>query len=427
MKNLTRLEIRNNNELLWNKDDYTKNIENFYQWFVGFSDAESSFFIQPVLNSKGVVNRFSFKFGIELHTDDRAVLEFILSKLEIGNFRISNDKCIYVVSDKIGIYKLINIFDEFNLNSTKFLDYSNFKEAFILYHERESFTEELKERILEIKNSMNIKRTDFNMNNHNVVITKYWLLGFIEGDGSFFISRTKLTPILSIEQSDCNLPLLLKIKEFLILNLGFDLYSVHKLRSSSIISINQQRVRLGKPSVIFVIQNIYLLHNYIIPFLEDMQFISKKGLDFVDFRTICKAVYCGSHKRANLKDLILKLSYTMNNFRLSTYSGEYTTVPLLQSEIDTIIYAEPTIERLSDGRVRDLATNKIVPSVASCVYEITTPDGVVLIVESLDEVLNTVGVGFRTLKKGLDLAGPEGQEFNRHIVKRVPIFLPLGK
>jgi hypothetical protein len=158
-----------------------------------------------------------------------------------------------------------------------------------------------------------------------------------------------------------------------------------------------------------------------------MQFISKKGLDFVDFRTICKAVYCGSHKRANVKDLILKLSYTMNNFRLSTYSGEYTTVPLLQSEIDTIIYAEPTIERLSDGRVRDLATNKIVPSVASCVYEITTPDGVVLIVESLDEVLNTVGVGFRTLKKGLDLAGPKGQEFNRHIVKRVPIFLPLGK
>jgi len=72
-----------------------------------------------------------------------------------------------------------------------------------------------------------------------------------------------------------------------------------------------------------------------------------------------------------------------------------------------------------------LATNKIVPYVASCVYEITTPDGVVLIVESLDEVLNTVGVGFRTLKKGL--AGPKGQEFNRHIVKRVPIFLPQGK
>lgn len=84
-------------------------------------------------------------------------------------------------SDKIGIYKLINIFDEFNLNSTKFLDYSNFKEAFILYHERESFTEELKERILEIKNSMNIKRTDFNMNNHNVGYYKILIIRVYRG------------------------------------------------------------------------------------------------------------------------------------------------------------------------------------------------------------------------------------------------------
>jgi hypothetical protein len=34
----------------------------FYQWFVGFSDAESSFSIQPVLNSKKTkISRFSFK------------------------------------------------------------------------------------------------------------------------------------------------------------------------------------------------------------------------------------------------------------------------------------------------------------------------------------------------------------------------------
>lgn len=332
---------------------------------------------------------------------------------------------------------LIKIFDKYNLNTTKYLDYLNFKNAFVLYYEREKHlkvvdAEELKDQILEIKNHMNTKRTDFNMNHHKVVITKNWLLGFIEGDGSFFISRTKIVPVFSIELTECNLHLLLKIKEFLILNLGFDKYSTYKLRCSSVISINKQKARLGKPSVTFVIQNINILNNYFIPYLEDMKFISKKGLDFLDFKTICKAIYCGSHKREEIKALILKLSYTMNNFRLSTNPGESSIIYLIKSEIDKINNAKPTLEHLSDGRVRDIATKKIVSSNASCVYEISKPNGEVLIVETLDEVLKIVGVGFRTLKSRLDVEVLEGQEgfsslapeFNGHIIKRIPVFYP---
>jgi hypothetical protein len=54
-----------------NKSLLAESESEFYQWFVGFSDAESSFFIQPVLSSDGTkVSRFSFKFMIELHKDD---------------------------------------------------------------------------------------------------------------------------------------------------------------------------------------------------------------------------------------------------------------------------------------------------------------------------------------------------------------------
>jgi hypothetical protein len=59
---------------------------------------------------------------------------------------------------------------------------------------------------------MNTKRTDFNMNNHKVIITKNWLLGFIEGDGSFYLSRTKMVPTFSIELTELQFPLILKIK-----------------------------------------------------------------------------------------------------------------------------------------------------------------------------------------------------------------------
>ena len=104
----------------------------FQQWFVGFSDAESSFIIHKVLDKNGNISKFSFMFTIDLHIDDLHTLEFIKNKLELGNIRIYKDKCIFTISDKQGVYKLISIFDKFNLNTTKYLDYLKFKDAFIL-------------------------------------------------------------------------------------------------------------------------------------------------------------------------------------------------------------------------------------------------------------------------------------------------------
>lgn len=55
---------------------------------------------------------------------------------------------------------------------------------------------------MELKNSMNKKRTDFNFyeSEHIIEITPYWLLGFTEGDGSFNITNT-LVPQYNITQS----------------------------------------------------------------------------------------------------------------------------------------------------------------------------------------------------------------------------------
>lgn len=103
-------------------------------------------------------------FTIELHIDDLSVLEYIKNKLNIGNLRTYKDKCIFTVSDKQGVYQLISIFDKFNLNTTKYLDYQNFKKAFLLYHERSSNVKiaesrELIDKILEYKSNMNTKRS----------------------------------------------------------------------------------------------------------------------------------------------------------------------------------------------------------------------------------------------------------------------------
>ena len=151
-----------------------------------------------------------------------------------------------------------------------------------------------------------------------------------------------------------------------------------------------------------------------------MDFLTKKGLDFLDFKIASQAVYKGLHKTEEIQSLVLKLSYTMNNFRLSTSAG--SKVFLSKKEKDKIINATPQIEYLSDGRVRDISRDSIVTSRISCVYEIKTVKGELLIVESLKEVLTVVGVSFRTLKKQLDREG-ELAEVNGNIIKRIGVFL----
>lgn len=183
--------------------------------------------------TKGMGNKvkFSFRFAITLHIDDKNVLVSIRDTLAVGNVTANDgpaSACKFVVSDKEGIRKLISIFDKYNLNTTKYLDYLDFKEAFNLYNSRDGvITEELKDKLIELKSGMNTNRTNFNMPlNHDIKITTYWLLGLIEGEGSFHFWRSDLLPVFSLVLTERQRPVLEKIKEFFIQNLGFDNDSV---------------------------------------------------------------------------------------------------------------------------------------------------------------------------------------------------------
>ena len=407
---------------------------NFLQWFVGFTDAEGNFIINRLLKKdKLTTASFSFMFKIGLHKDDEKVLRYIKDKLGIGGVRLYKDECIFNVTDQKGIALLISIFDKYNLNTSKHLDYLDFKEAFHFYFNRDKnlIPEEVKDKILELKNKMNTNRVHFDRpENSEIVITKSWLLGFIEGDGSFFLRRDNLTPVFSIEITGVQLPVLVKIKEFLENSaLGFDLYSLYRLKNSSTIAIATKKARSsnGKSSVSLIIRNIYVLNNYFIPLFADMEFLTKKGKDFHDFKIICQIIYVGAHKKEEIKSLILKLSNTMNNFRLSTYKGAVKS--LSQEEIEKLLSATPTFEHLLDGRVIDSATKKALPQQNSCVYEIWEEDGVFILANSLSEAASIVGLYPDTLSKYLDIEvlNSEGffVEVNKYKIRRVRVFSPI--
>jgi hypothetical protein len=65
---------------------------------------------------------------------------------------------------------------------------------------------------------MNTLRTNFILPNyHKILITPYWLLGFIEGDGSFSVSTSKSFPLrFNIVQSIIEKKVLEAIKLFFI-------------------------------------------------------------------------------------------------------------------------------------------------------------------------------------------------------------------
>jgi hypothetical protein len=153
-----------------------------------------------------------------------------------------------------------------------------------------------------------------------------------------------------------------------------------------------------------MIKNIHLLTNHLIPFFSEESFKTKKGKDFRDFKIICNAIYNGAHFNEEIRLLILKLSNTMNNFRLSSYKGSVEFIS--PEDRDLLINATPQIEHLSDGRQRYIVTKKVVHSRSrSCVYEIILPQGEVLIMPNLSEAAQIVGVSFSTLNRRLNREG----------------------
>lgn len=86
------------------------------------------------------------------------------------------------------------------------LNFLSFNEAFELYINSNSKTPDLILKLEGIKSSINSKRTDYKLPAyHKYRITTYWLLGFIEAEGSFFIKSKELSLIFNISQAFINL------------------------------------------------------------------------------------------------------------------------------------------------------------------------------------------------------------------------------
>jgi hypothetical protein len=179
-------------------------LEWFHQWLVGFTDGDGSFTLSKS-NKK-----WQLIFKISQNKYNLRILNYIKSQLSVGN--ITHGKKTNMVNFKItklehiGKY-IIPIFDKYPLLTTKQYNYERFKKAYnILINnnftilEKNSLLNELKLKKadssyistifdLSLDELNNIKNIDKNIKNISNILTKPWIIGFIEAEGSFFITK----------------------------------------------------------------------------------------------------------------------------------------------------------------------------------------------------------------------------------------------
>lgn len=188
--------------LIINKNILSENKDLFHQWLVGFTDGDGCFSIVRQ-NDK-----WSLTFIIGQSTYNLRVLHFIKKQLgpsgsiyiekegKLAHFRIRN----LVTLEKV----IFPIFDKYPLLTTKYFNYIKFKEAHSILTNSLFTSLEKNNLIFNIINSKPniipfispawsiVNYKVFNYETASLVMSKSWLVGFTEAEGSFYlVSKSK--------------------------------------------------------------------------------------------------------------------------------------------------------------------------------------------------------------------------------------------
>lgn len=178
-----------------NKNSLSENKDIFYQWLVGFTDGDGSFSIVRQNN------KWSLTFKIGQSTYNLRILHFIKKQLGVGSIYVEKDgkNGHFRIRDLETLSKIIfPIFDKYPLLTTKYFNYIKFKKAHNILSnnlltkiEKDKLIFELIKTITPLNNIsyawsiINNKVSDFET--ASKVMSKLWLIGFTEAEGSFYL------------------------------------------------------------------------------------------------------------------------------------------------------------------------------------------------------------------------------------------------
>ena len=324
---------------------YSGGKANFSEWLRGFTDGEGYFLItltsRKRLKKSGELidyHRFNFSFILHVAIKDLNVLYNIQRFLGgIGVVNKNEKSSKYAVTSREDTNKLLELmYNSFSrLNTIKVLDFLAWYEARTLYlnfmderdkevplHLDPSYSI-IHEKILSIKSFMNRARTNFRLpENHVVIITNEWLLGFFEGEGCFYVNNFSVC--FKLAQTSINRYVLVHIKDYLMKYGSNMVISLFDSKSNKLKQKPYTELYIGKNN-----QTAYIL----ISLLINLPWLSTKVVDFVNWVIIYILVYEGKHILPEGKDIIVKLRSNMGlNSNINDPVVSKETLDLLYSE-----------------------------------------------------------------------------------------------
>lgn len=228
--NMTKLNNKKYGQLNHLRIYHTDKINNSYfnikEWLVGITDGDGTFNVYTNIENKKII----FTYKISLTNKNIELLYKIKEYLGIGTINIDKNIVSYLIRDKKDLINIvIPIFDKYPLLTSKRFNYLKFKECLIISNNNmihqvdkiniinniknrsinENYMSDVWENIILTENIL-LNRLDSNLlmdypiqktigenkqfiSKINNIITKSWIIGFIEAEGSFFITKKTLS------------------------------------------------------------------------------------------------------------------------------------------------------------------------------------------------------------------------------------------
>lgn len=375
----------------------------FIEWFVGFTDAEGNFNIKLTNSSprnlgcssaatdleENTFKYVQFTFQIGLHKDDLDVLEYIMNTLKCGHISKSNNKINYFVNDLNSLlYIIIPIFNYVNLNSSKFHHYNLFRQAVELKNNNKSLSDTNKLKIIKFKKEMQRMSDKWipNSISDKIRITKFWLIGFIDGEATFSTNKSK--PRFKLENHIKELELFNKIRDFL--KIGRVLYTSNRIDKNPTIVLEINKIMELKENLITL-----MYHD------NSVQLKTLKSKDFLLWLKLVDLYYKGYHNTLEGKFLFDAIKLHINKYRLTTNSNllineKRISIDKIEGLISELYLRESPYE-IRQNRRYYRNTNKLVSIGATQV--VAMKDNQVKIYDSISECTRDLNISRKYIKQ----------------------------